>query len=220
MLGDVSHLGYGFSTLAGKLVQAGVLLWEHHHFGVQVGAPTFCWRCVGATALEPCLQPGRVFLKDCVRFFFGFFFWSCCGRLPSGWPTCSSTVLTTLATAVAAQLCKLATCKCSPSFLPSFLAAFFPSLPFLPSFLPSFLSSFLHHISKARIANSHKSKKQQKPTEAFESQHKSPKANRSQQKPTEASNSYQKPLKATRSQQKPPEATKIPQKPTKATKSE
>ena len=150
------------------------------------------------------------FFKDFFPFFGGIFFWSCCGRLPSGsclqndscfsasWPPASAHLL---------------------SFLPFLLPSFLP-FPSLPSFLPSFLSSFLHHISKARIANSHKSKKQQKPTEAFESQHKSPKANRSQQKPTEASNSYQKPLKATRSQQKPPEATKIPQKPTKATKSE
>ena len=203
--------------------------------------------CVGvlhATFVYSTFVGPRFFLRIFFPFFGGIFFWSCCGRLPSGSclqnDSCFSVrdprsdigllqnerfVLTTSGTLQAGDsFASWPFVQVHRAFFPSFLSCCllsFPSLPpFLPSFLPSFLSSFLHHISKARIANSHKSKKQQKPTEAFESQHKSPKANRSQQKPTEASNSYQKPLKATSSQQKPPEATKIPQKPTKATKSE
>ena len=156
---------------------------------------------------QPICRP-RFFLKDFFPFFWEFFSGPVVGAFPQ------ARVSKMIVVSPQAGHLQVLT------FFPSFLSCCLLSFPSLPSFLPSFLSSFLHHISKARIANSHKSKKQQKPTEAFESQHKSPKANRSQQKPTEASNSYQKPLKATRSQQKPPEATKIPQKPTKATKSE
>ena len=101
----------------------------------------------------------------------------------------------------AAQLCKLATCKCSPSFLPSFLAAFFPS--FLPSLLPFFLPA---------------SHKQSKDSEQPQKQ-KATKANRSLRKSTQVTKSQQKPAKTNRSEQQLPEATKSHQKPTKATRS-
>ena len=188
------------------------------------------------------------FLKDFFPFFGGIFFWSCCGRLPSGSCLQNDSCFSVRDPRSDIGLLQnerfvqdfrhkqqgtspgILSCQTSGflSFLPFLLPSFLPFPPSLPSFLPSLLPFFLP-ASHKQSKDSEQPQKQKatkanrslrKSTQVTKSQQKPAKTNRSEQQLPEATKSHQKPTKATRSHQNPTEANKSHQKRVKATRSQ